>query len=143
VTPHRFRTTRQFWNYCGLAIVSRASSEWKRNSSRDGWQHVRGNVQTRGLNRNCCSQLKAVFKGAATTVITKPNPLREHFDQLVANGTKAHLARLTIARRIAATTLAIWKRRRITTRPSTNRSNRHSRCDVVCDACSAVDLVGA
>jgi hypothetical protein len=46
-----------------------------------------------------------VFKGAATTVIAKPNPLREHFEQLVANGTKAHLARLTIARRIAAATL--------------------------------------
>jgi transposase len=111
VTPHRFRTTRQFWNYCGLAIVTRASSEWKRDSSRDGWQHVRGNVQTRGLNRNCCSQLKAVFKGAATTVIGKPNPLREHFEQLVANGTKVHLARLTIARRIAAATLAIWKKK--------------------------------
>jgi hypothetical protein len=111
VTPHRFRTTRQFWNYCGLAIVTRASSEWKRDSSRDGWQHVRGNVQTRGLNRNCCSQLKAVFKGAAITVIAKPNPLRQHFDQLLANGTKVHLARLTIARRIAAATLAIWKKK--------------------------------
>lgn len=111
VTPHRFRTTRQFWNYCGLAIVTRASSEWKRDSSRDGWQHVRGSVQTRGLNRNCCSQLKAVFKGAAITVIAKPNPLRQHFDQLLANGTKVHLARLTIARRIAAATLAIWKKK--------------------------------
>jgi transposase len=111
VTPHRFRTTRQFWKYCGLAIVTRASSEWKRDASRDGWQHVRGNVQTRGLNRNCCSQLKAVFKGAATTIIAKPNPLHEHFHQLVANGTKVHLARLTIARRIAAATLAIWKKK--------------------------------
>lgn len=111
VTPHRFRTTRQFWSYCGLGIVTRASGEWKRNPSDRGWQHVQGNVQTRGLNRNCCSQLKAVFKGAAVTVIAKPNPLREHFEQLQANGTKIHLARLTIARRIAAATLAIWKKK--------------------------------
>lgn len=111
VTPHRFRTTRQFWSYCGLGIVTRASGEWKRNPSDRAWQHVQGNVQTRGLNRNCCSQLKAVFKGAAVTVIAKPNPLREHFEQLQANGTKIHLARLTIARRIAAATLAIWKKK--------------------------------
>jgi hypothetical protein len=44
-------------------------------------------------------------------VAGKPNPLREHFDQLLASGTKVHLARLTIARRIAAATLAIWKKK--------------------------------
>ena len=81
------------------------------NPSEGRWQHVQSNVQTRGLNRNCCSQLKAVFKGAAVTVIAKPNLLREHFEQLQANGTKIHLARLTIARRIAAATLAIWKKK--------------------------------
>jgi hypothetical protein len=28
VTPHRFRTRRQFWSYCGLGIVMRTSSDW-------------------------------------------------------------------------------------------------------------------
>jgi transposase len=111
VTPHRFRKTRQFWSYCGLGIVTRASSEWKRNCSDGRWQHVQGNVQTRGLNLNRQPMLKAVFKGAATIVLARPNPLREHFDRLLANGTSAHLARLTIARRIAAATLAIWKKK--------------------------------
>ena len=91
--------------------MTRASGEWKRDQSDRGWQHIQSNVQTRGLNRNCSSQLKAVFKGAAVTTIAKPNPLREHFDRLIANGTKIHLARLTIARRIAAATLAIWKKK--------------------------------
>jgi hypothetical protein len=59
------------WSYCGLGIVTRASGEWKRNPSEGRWQHVQSNVQTRGLNRNCCSQLKAVFRGAAVTVIAK------------------------------------------------------------------------
>jgi transposase len=112
VTPHRFRTTRQFWSYCGFGIVTRASDEWKRNRSGQ-WQHVQSNVQTRGLNLNRSPVLKAVFKGAATVVLTRPNPLREHFERLVANGTAPHLARLTIARRIAAATLAIWKKKEI------------------------------
>jgi transposase len=28
VTPHRFRTKRQFWSYCGLGIVMRSSADW-------------------------------------------------------------------------------------------------------------------
>lgn len=110
VTPHRFRKTRQFWSYCGLGIVTRASSEWKRDSNSGRWQHVQTNVQTRGLNLNRQPLLKAVFKGAATIVLARQNPLREHFDRLLANGTSAHLARLTIARRIASATLVIWKK---------------------------------
>lgn len=27
-TPHRFRTKRQFWSYCGLGILMRSSSDW-------------------------------------------------------------------------------------------------------------------
>jgi transposase len=111
VTPHRFRKTRQFWSYCGLGIVTRASSEWKRSSKDGRWQHVQSNVQTRGLNLNRQPLLKAVFKGAATSVLFRSNPLREHFERLVANGTAPHLARLTIARRIAAATLAVWKKK--------------------------------
>ena len=109
VTPHRFRKTRQFWSYAGLGIVTRASSEWKR--SKGQWERDHGVVQTRGLNRNRNALLKEVFKGAAATVLMRPNPLREHFDRLVAAGTAPNLARLTIARRIAAATLAIWKKK--------------------------------
>lgn len=28
ITPERFRTKRQFWSYCGLAIVTRSSADW-------------------------------------------------------------------------------------------------------------------
>jgi len=28
-SPHRFRTKRQFWPYCGLAVVQRTSAEYK------------------------------------------------------------------------------------------------------------------
>lgn len=110
VTPHRFRTTRQFWSYCGLGIVTRASSEWTRSSSHASWQRVQTNVQTRGLNLNRQPLLKAIFKGAATTVLAGRGSLREHFDRQLANGVPAHLARLTIARKIAAAMLAVWKK---------------------------------
>lgn len=113
VTPHRFRKTRQFWSYVGLGIVTRASSEWTRSRNDGSWQRERTNVQTRGLNLNRQPLLKAVFKGAATKVLAGQNPLREHFDRLVAAGTAPHLARLTIARRIAAATLAIWKKKEV------------------------------
>ena len=66
VTPHRFRTSRQFWAYCGLAIVMRSSSDWVRGPQGD-W--LRSKVrQPRGLNRNRQPVLKSVFKGAALQV---------------------------------------------------------------------------
>lgn len=107
VTPHRFRTSRQFWSYCGLAVVMRSSSDWVKEPS--GWTR-RTVGQTRGLNRNRQPILKSVFKGAALTVIRQApdSPLYRHYQQLLET-TKPNLARLTIARRIAATVLAMWK----------------------------------
>jgi transposase len=109
VTPARFRTTRQFWGYSGLAIVTRSSSDWVRDNGR--W--VRKPVaQTRGLNRNRQPRLKAIFKGAATTVINQmpKHPLHQDYQRMIeAQGIKPNLAKLTLARRIAATTLAMWK----------------------------------
>src|SRR4029079_6380429 len=109
VTPHRFRTKPQFWAYCGLAIVTRSSSDWVRDKSGRGW--IRSNIQTtRGLNRNHNHARKRVVKGAATTVIAQgTTPLSQDYARLVANGTKPNLAKLTLARRIAAIVLAIWK----------------------------------
>jgi hypothetical protein len=55
--------------------------------------------------------LKAIFKGAATTVIQgRGNPLRGDYDRLQENGTKPNLAKLTVARKVAAIVLAMWKR---------------------------------
>jgi transposase len=108
ITPWRFRTKRQFWAYCGFGVVTRSSSDW----IREGRRWVRAPVlQTRGLNFNFNRTLKAVFKGAATTVIAHsgPNPLRRKYDELLENGTKPNLAKLTIARQIAAIVLAQWK----------------------------------
>jgi transposase len=109
VTPHRFRTRSQFWAYCGLGIVMRSSSDWVQTPA-GGW--IRAQVaRTRGLNRNHNSNLKNIFKGAATTVLTRlpSGPLYEHYVQLTSAGTKPNLAKLTIARRVAAIVLRMWK----------------------------------
>jgi transposase len=109
ISPHRFRTRRQFWSYCGLGIVTRSSADWV--SDRDGGWQRRTTPQTRGLNRNRQPLLKNVFKGAAQTVIQNMpgHPLKQAYDRTTAAGTKPNLAQLTLARRIASAVLAMWK----------------------------------
>jgi transposase len=109
VTPHRFRTRRQFWGYCGLGIVTRSSSDWVQTA--DGsWIKARV-PQTRGLSRQHNRFLKSIFKGAATTVITQRNkdPIYGRYQRLLDGGTKPTLAKLSLARMIAATVLRMWK----------------------------------
>jgi transposase len=111
VTPERFRTRQQFWSYCGLGIVMRSSADWVQ-APNGGWS--RAPVQrTRGLNHNYHRLLKQVFKGAAMTVIHQhpKSALREHYDRMLAAGTKPNLAKLTLARQIASTALAMWKKK--------------------------------
>lgn len=109
ITPHRFRSKRQFWSYCGFAVVTRSSADWV--PTKGGWIRAQA-IRTRGLNRNHNPTLKAIFKSAAITAIhqTKTDhPLKVAYARLLDSGTRPHLARLTIARKIAATVLAMWK----------------------------------
>ncbi len=109
VTPQCFRTKRQFWSYCGLGIVMRSSSDWVQTT--DGaWIKARV-AQTRGLSRQHNHGLKSIFKGAATTVITQRNkdPIYSRYERIIDGGTKPNLAKLSLARMIAATVLRMWK----------------------------------
>jgi transposase len=109
VTPHRFRTKRQFWSYCGLGIVTRSSSDWLQTAD-GGWVKARV-PQTRGLSRQHNRFLKHLFKGAATTVITQrhKDPIYERYQRLLDGGTQPTLAKLSLARMISATVLRMWK----------------------------------
>ena len=61
-------------------------------------------------DRNFNRTLKDIFNGAATTVIRrKDGPLYWHYQSLLDGGTKPNLAKLTIARQIAAISLAVWR----------------------------------
>ena len=105
VTPHRFRTKRQFWSYCGLSVVTRSSSDWAQTAD-GGWIKARI-PQTRGLSRQHNHFLKSIFKGAATTVITQRNkdPMIRRYERLLDGGTKPTLAKLSLSRMIAAAVL--------------------------------------
>ena len=68
-------------------------------------------IETRGLNRASNRPLKAVFKGASQSArsMLPPNPFRDHYDRMLLAGTKPNLAQLTLARKLAAIVLAMWK----------------------------------
>jgi transposase len=106
--PRRFRTKRQFWTYCGFGVVTESSSDWVRTES--GLAQKDRPVATRGLTKKYNRHLKAVFKGAAITACSGRGIFKPHFEYLVALGMRESMARLTVARKIAATGLAIWKK---------------------------------
>jgi transposase len=107
-TPHRFRSKRQLWAYSGFAVETHDSGEFR---------YVRGKVQrnreritVRGLNDNHNRDLKNLFKGAAISASTRPGPLHDFYVARVAKGMRPTMARLTLARKIAAITLTMWKK---------------------------------
>jgi len=62
-TPHRFRTKRQLWGYCGLALRTRNSGEYRYTGGQ--LQHSKKPPALRGLNVNHNHDLKSIFKSAA------------------------------------------------------------------------------
>lgn len=106
-SPHRFRTKRQFWPYCGLAVVQRTSAEYKFLNGTLAKQKKVG--ATRGLNRNHCPALKRVFKDAAVQAL-KREPFAAYYQGLCARSMRPEMARLTLARKLASIVLTVWKR---------------------------------
>ena len=107
-TPHRFRTKRQLWAYCGLALKTSTSGEYRIVEGR--LKRARKFLAIRGLNANHNHDLKNIFKGAATRAAAVAGPFQEFHAGLVARGMKPTMARLTLARKIAAITLIVWKK---------------------------------
>jgi len=106
-TPHRFRTKRQYWGYCGFGVVTHMSGEYE---IKDGRRERRKKpLQTRGLNDNFNRRMKAVYKGAAVTAISA-EPFKSYYQRMIDNKMRSEMAILTVARKIAAISLAIWKK---------------------------------
>jgi transposase len=106
VTPHRFRTIKQFWNYCGLAVRTTVSAEHEIDEGqtrRSKKRHL-----SRGLNRNYNRALKEVFKSAAGTAAR--GPWKIQFKTMVDEGKDSSPVMLDFARKISAITLAVWKK---------------------------------
>jgi transposase len=107
-TPHRFRTKRQLWAYSGLGLKTYTSGEYRYVAGQ--LRRTKRPVSIRGLNRNHNHDLKNIFKGAATRAAITPGPLQDFYAAMVARGMKPAMARLTLARKIAAITLLVWKK---------------------------------
>jgi len=107
ITPHRFHNKRQFWTYTGFSVVRRGSAEYE--ITQGELKRTKKKPLPRGLNNNYNHVLKNVFKGAALTAAYR-GPFRKAFDQRVANGTAPNIVLLTLARKIASITLALWKK---------------------------------
>jgi len=106
-SPHRFRTKRQLWTYVGLAVTTRSSAEYEVEQGRVRRRHK--TIVTRGLNINYNHRLKRVFKSAALNGIHR-EPFASFYQDLMRKGMRPEMARLTLARKIAAVTLRIWKK---------------------------------
>ena len=86
VTPHRFRGKRQFWSYCGLAVVTRSSGD--HHMVGEQVRRRKRAPETRGLTRSHNRTLKYVFKGAALTA-SRCEPFKTWYAELLARGVAA------------------------------------------------------
>ena len=107
-TPHRFRSKRQLWKYSGLGLDTRITGEYvyvhgeRRRSKKQ--------LSIRGLNKDHNHDLKGLFKAAATRASVIPGPFRDFYQRSLAKGIEPTMVRLTLARKIAAITLTLWKK---------------------------------
>src|SRR5437899_10554615 len=67
-------------------------------------------MSTRRLNKDHNHDLKGLFKAAATRASVQPGLFQDFYQRSLAKGIKPTMARLTLARKIAAITLTLWKK---------------------------------
>ena len=96
VSPWRFATKYKLFSYAMLTKHSQMS---------DGVEYGK-----RRVNGN--SQLKSIFKQAAlsATRVCKENAFRRKYKNMLQQGASERAARNAVARALAATVLAVWKR---------------------------------
>lgn len=107
VTPHRFRSKRQFWKYCGLSVVTRTSSDYRIVGGLP--RRISRQTDTRGLTREFNHLLKYVLKGAASDAI-RTEPFKTFYRIRIEKKIAPEMVRLTVARKIGAIILVLWKR---------------------------------
>lgn len=107
-TPWRFRTKRNLWGFAGLAVVTHTSSDYTLVNGRP--VRRKRPPLTRGLNRNHNPIVKAIFRSAGVDASHRPGPFQDLYQGMLARGMEPRLAQLTLARKLAAVTLHVWKK---------------------------------
>ena len=92
----------------GLGLETRDSGEY--HYVQGQLRRRKKQVFIRGLNKDHNHDLKGLFKGVATMASARPGPFQDFYQALLAKGLKPTMARLTLARKIAAITLTLWKK---------------------------------
>lgn len=104
-TPRRFHSLRAFWAYAGLGVVQRLSAEHRVENGRA----VR-DQRTRAIRlRPGQPLLKKIIRDVALHASLGRGHFREVFDAQIRRGKSAAVARVALARRIAAVILAVWR----------------------------------
>jgi transposase len=103
-TPFRFRTKRQYCCYCGFAVITKSTSDYEIVNGTA--KRKRKKISTRGLNPNCNHKLKNVYKGAVRTA--KKHPAFANY--YAGLDMRSEHADLTLARKLAAISLVLWKK---------------------------------
>ena len=103
--PQRFRSVRAFWSYAGLGVVQRVSSEHK---VEDG-KAIR-EARTRGIRLRVGQPLlKKILRDIALHASLGRGHFRAVFNGHIARGKSPAVARVALARKIAAVILAVWR----------------------------------
>jgi hypothetical protein len=116
----------------GLGIVMRSSSDWVK----DGERWIRSQTQkTSGLNPSHNSTLKLIFKGVATTIITKleDEPLRKDYERLLTQGTSPISPSSRSLEKSQQQCCRCGNTRRHTTQNGIGKSSRSAEWPVACD----------
>ena len=93
-----------------MAARSSTPSRIASNGCNSQLKRSRKKVLIRGLKVDHNHDLKNIFKGAAMSASIFPGPLQQFYQLRLAAGIKAEMAQLTLARKIAAIVLTIWKK---------------------------------
>lgn len=105
-TPTRFNSLRQFWAYAGLAVVRRVSAEHRVENGRIVREQISRGLH---LNSNRHVRLKKIFKDIALYGSLGRGEFREIYEHHVKRGKTPAIARVALARKVAAVVRAIWQ----------------------------------
>ena len=103
---NRFLARRKFWSYAGLGVVQRTSAEHRIENG----QVVR-NSRAHGIRRSRNGQplLKKIMSDIAVHASAGRGELREIYEAHLARGKRPAVARLALARKIAAVIIGVWR----------------------------------
>src|SRR6202030_3565558 len=105
----------------GLPILTHDSAQYRYAGGQ--LQRSKKPATLRGLNENHNHDLKAIFKSAATRASSCAGPFQDFYQALLAKGMQPSMARLTLARKMAAITMILWKKG-LTPKPIGSKESR-------------------